>query len=62
VPGTVQIMSWGGVRGGISVALVLSLPASVARDALVLMTAVVVIFSVLVQGLTFRALVRRLGE
>lgn len=61
-PGTVQIMSWGGVRGGVSVALVLSLPPGPARDALVIVTAVVVSASIVIQGLTFRSLVRHIGE
>lgn len=61
-PGSIQIMTWGGVRGGISIALVLSLPAGEARETLVLVTAVVVLFAVVVQGLTFRSLVRRIGD
>ncbi len=48
----VAILTWGGLRGGISVALALSLPAAMHRDDLVLITYVVVIFSIIVQGLT----------
>ncbi len=58
-PGVVTILTWAGLRGGISVALALSLPGDAARDALVTVTYVVVVFSILVQGLTLGPLVRR---
>jgi CPA1 family monovalent cation:H+ antiporter len=59
-PGAVTVMTWGGLRGGISVALALSLPASgEARELLIVMTYVVVVFSILVQGLSVGAVVRR---
>lgn len=51
-PGVVRILTWGGLRGGISVALVLSLPESGVRDALLTTTYIIVVFSILVQGLT----------
>jgi len=57
-PKVVQILTWGGLRGGISVALALSLPAGETRDALVTVTYAVVVFSILVQGLTIGPLVR----
>ena len=57
-PGVVSILTWGGLRGGISVALALSLPAGDIRNTLVTVTYVVVVFSVLVQGLTLAPLVR----
>jgi CPA1 family monovalent cation:H+ antiporter len=58
-PGSWQVLTWGGLRGGISVALVLSLPATPARDLLLPLTYSVVVFSILGQGLTFGRLVRR---
>jgi CPA1 family monovalent cation:H+ antiporter len=57
-PRVIQILTWGGLRGGISVALALSLPPGGIRDALVVVTYVVVIFSILVQGLTIGPLIR----
>ncbi len=52
LPYTVRVMVWGGLRGGISIALALSLPVSPERDLIIAMTYGVVVFSVLVQGLT----------
>jgi monovalent cation:H+ antiporter, CPA1 family len=60
-PHVIKILTWGGLRGGISVALALSLPAGESRDVLLTITYVVVLFSILVQGLTIAPLVRRLG-
>ncbi len=57
-PGVVSILTWGGLRGGISVALALSLPPGDIRDALVTITYMVVVFSVLVQGLSLAPLIR----
>lgn len=50
--GTATILTWGALRGGISVALVLSLPSGATRDFLLLVTYCIVLFSILVQGLT----------
>jgi CPA1 family monovalent cation:H+ antiporter len=52
LPRTVPLMTWAGVRGGISIALALSLPASPFRDLILVATYSVVVFSILVQGLT----------
>jgi len=58
--GTIPILTWSGLRGGVSVALALSVPQSSYREAIVVMTYSVVIFSVLVQGLTVRSVILRI--
>ena len=57
-PGVVTILTWGGLRGGISVAMALSLPEGEPRGVLVTVTYVVVVFSILVQGLTLGRVIR----
>ncbi len=57
-PHAAAILTWGGLRGGISVAMALSLPTGRIRDAIVAVTYVVVAFSILVQGLTIERLIR----
>jgi len=53
------VLTWGGLRGGISVALALSMPAGAPRGTMIALTYCVVVFSVLVQGLTIGRVVRR---
>lgn len=60
-PHSVTILTWGGLRGGLSIAMALSLPALGAHNVIVVMTYAVVAWSILVQGLTFGPLLRRLG-
>jgi CPA1 family monovalent cation:H+ antiporter len=52
-------MVWGGLRGGISIALALSLPFGGVKDTILTATYVVVVFSVVVQGSTISAVARR---
>jgi len=59
-PGAVRIMTWGGLRGGISIALALSIPSSPERQLIVAVTYAVVVFSILVQGTTIKSLVSRI--
>ena len=53
------MLTWGGLRGGISVALALGLPESDYRNTIVMVTYLIVLFSILVQGLTIGGLVQR---
>lgn len=59
--GTVRIMTWGGLRGGISVALALSLPPGPEREILLTICYIVVLFSILVQGTTMERVVARIA-
>ncbi len=59
--GVVPIMTWGGIKGGISVALALSLPEGDWTPLILTATYLVVIFSILVQGLTVAGVARRFG-
>ena len=58
-PGSWKVLTWGGVRGGISVALALSLPAGEARSAILALTYCVVVFSLLVQGIIMGRVLQR---
>lgn len=56
--GVIPILTWGGLRGGISVALALSLPDSAERDFILVVTYCIVVFSIIVQGLSVGKLVQ----
>ncbi len=59
IPKTDLIMTWGGLRGGISIALALTIPKDMHRDLFLVMTYMIVVFSILVQGLTLSKLINR---
>jgi len=57
----IPILTWGGLRGGISVALALSIPLGMQGELFLVITYVVVLFSILVQGLTIGKVAKRLA-
>ncbi|QIE59275.1 sodium:proton antiporter [Rasiella rasia] len=59
VPKTNLIMTWGGLRGGISIALALGLTEAMQRDLFLVITYIVVVFSIIVQGLTVGKLIQK---
>ncbi len=61
-PGVVRILTWGGLRGGISIALALSIPAGPERELILAVTYAIVVFSILVQGLTVGKLIERVTK
>ncbi len=59
IPKTGLMMTWGGIRGGISIALALSLEPQMERELFLTVTYVIVVFSIIVQGLTIGPLVKK---
>jgi len=62
VPNTNLIMTWGGLRGGISIALALSLTQDMHRDLFLVVTYIIVVFSIIGQGLTVGKLIEKLSK
>ncbi|TKZ20713.1 sodium:proton antiporter [Shimia litoralis] len=60
--GVIPIMTWGGLKGGISVALALSIPENEWKPLILTSTYIVVIFSIIVQGLTVAPLAKKVGR
>jgi len=61
-PGAIPVLTWGGLKGGISIALAMKTPDFPGRNAVLTATYSVVVFSILVQGLTVGPLIRRVAR
>lgn len=57
----ITLFTWGGLKGGLSIAMALSLPAGPEKAIILPITYIVVLFSILVQGLTFKSSLKFLG-
>ena len=62
IPNTNLIMTWGGLRGGISIALALTLTTEIYRELFLVITYIIVVFSIIGQGLTVGPLIKKLAK